>query len=578
LCEGNTIAALTAASAAKNVGATGIYVSTVSTTGTIIRNRIYDLQSFSDSGGVITGIKNPTCGFVYTNNQITLTNGSSTKNVTAIGILSGAGPASFYYNSIYIGGNAAGNASSYAIKIDGNFTKTDKFFNNLLFNERTGTVGNHFALSLITNNLPVNWSPSASDNNLFVIADTLKMAEWGACCSGAPKTIRQWRAATFGDAASYAALNTTLNASVFFSNIGSGNLNINNLNSLCWYVNGKGFPVSSISGDFDNSTGVRSTSVSSGATDVGSDEFNTTTPPIPLVIYGRHVLGGADTLSLNERVLAIINWGNSGTLPSFGEVRFYSGVWPLDTSNNGTVFNARYMNGYLSIPVTGGSGYTYSLKLFYDSSMLGKITAGATMQLNKRQENIAGSWMYFPTTAVNTSLKTITVNSLNSFSEFTAADAAASLAGAAGNQLLCPGGNTALTAQLSGLVYLWQLDSGGGFTTISDNANFTGSGTFQLQLNNIPSAWYGYKLRCVVDGINTAPVMLRFVANWTGSVNSLWNQPGNWSCGILPDENTDVNINAGAVTVDSNAYARSVWIKPGVTVTINTGAGLFVKH
>ncbi len=577
LCEGNKIWSLIANSTAKNVEAVGIYVSTTATTGSINRNRIYDLQSFSDSGGIITAIKNPSCGFTYTNNQIALTNGNNIKNVSVRGILSETGPASFYYNSIYIGGTASGNANSYCVKVAGNFSRTDKFFNNLLFNERAGAGGSHFALSLITNNLPINWSRTASNHNVFVISDTAKVAEWGACCSGTPKSMRQWKAATLGDTVSYAALNTTVSSSLFFSDLNSGNLNINNLNSLCWYVNGKGFPISTINADFDNSPGSRSTLISNGSTDIGSDEFNTNTLPIPLIIYGRHILGGADTLSLNERIIAIINWGNSGTLPSIGDARFYSGEWPVDTTNNGTVFNARYMNGYLSVQVSGGSGYSYSLKFFYDSSMLGKTINESTLQLNKRKENFLGSWIHYPTTSVNTILKTITVNNMNSFSEFTATDASATLGGN-GSLLLCGNSNTTLTAQISGTAYQWQLDSGGGFVSITDNIYFTGSNTLQLQLSNIPTSWYGYKLRCVIDGINTAVITFRFVTNWLGLVNNLWEEAGNWSCGNLPDENTDVTINNGTVIVNSSAFVRSIWVKPGTEFTIKTGTTLTIKH
>lgn len=35
---------------------------------------------------------------------------------------------------------------------------------------------------------------------------------------------------------------------------------------------------------------------------------------------------------------------------------------------------------------------------------------------------------------------------------------------------------------------------------------------------------------------------------WNGSVNSLWEESGNWECGIIPDASTDVLIPSGAVT------------------------------
>jgi hypothetical protein len=132
-------------------------------------------------------------------------------------------------------------------------------------------------------------------------------------------------------------------------------------------------------------------------------------------------------LSFNGRITSIINWGNTGTLPTLGDARWYSGVWPNDTTNNGTTPHARFMSGYFDIPATGGSGYTYGLTLFYDSSMLGKVTNESFMVINKRQHNVPGSWTTVTPSSVNVNAKSITINNQASFSEFTATDAAATL-------------------------------------------------------------------------------------------------------------------------------------------------------
>lgn len=259
-----------------------------------------------------------------------------------------------------------------------------------------------------------------------------------------------------------------------------------------------------------------------------------------------------------------------------GTAKWYSGVWPKDTTNNNTVSNARYMSSYLDIPASGGSNYSYSLIMYYDSSMAGKITNAATMLLHKRTTGTAGSWVSYPSSVVNTSAKTITVNNINSFSEFTATDANAPLS--AGVQSFCPGSNVVLNAQLSGSGYQWQLDSGSGFSNITNNAVFSGSGTQSLQINNLPSSWYGYRLRCVVDGINTVATTIRIANSWTGAVDGAWENSANWGCGSVPDAYTDVTIGSGTVVLNSNTVIRSLTLSPGVIFIVNPGVILTITN
>ena len=186
----------------------------------------------------------------------------------------------------------------------------------------------------------------------------------------------------------------------------------------------KRFPIDSIDADF-NAAAVRSTDISNGPTDIGSNEFNTATAPPALYVYGRHLPGGSDTIYSNNRIVAILKWGNTGTLPTLGTARFYSGVWPSDPTNNGTIANARLMSGYFDIPASGGSGYTYDITLYYDSSMLGKAISEAGLKIYKRQSGVPGSWQILPT-AVDTAAQTLVASNLSSFSEFTGIDLSAS--------------------------------------------------------------------------------------------------------------------------------------------------------
>ena len=143
---------------------------------------------------------------------------------------------------------------------------------------------------------------------------------------------------------------------------------------------------------------------------------------------------------------------------------------------------------------------------------------------------------------------------------------------------LCPGGSTTLSINLSGSTYQWQLDTGSGFADIVDNSNYTGTNTPYLKLNNIPSAWYGYQYRCVVDSLNSNPVILTFTNSWIGTADSSWENPANWSCGELPDENTDVIINGGTVIVNSNPDIRSLTLNTSVNFTVNPNFIFTINH
>jgi hypothetical protein len=72
--------------------------------------------------------------------------------------------------------------------------------------------------------------------------------------------------------------------------------------------------------------------------------------------------------------------------------------------------------------------------------------------------------------------------------------------------------------------------------------------------------------------------LTRVPNNWTGSVSSAWENPSNWSCGTLPDANTDVVINTGTVVLSSNTTVRSWTVNPNASLTVSPGYNLTVKH
>jgi len=68
---------------------------------------------------------------------------------------------------------------------------------------------------------------------------------------------------------------------------------------------------------------------------------------------------------------------------------------------------------------------------------------------------------------------------------------------------------------------------------------------------------------------------------WVGKISTSWKNFLNWNGGPLPKSHTDVIILPGQPfnpLVDSIAQCRTMQIKPGASVTIQTGFSLHITH
>ncbi|MFT3683012.1 MAG: IPT/TIG domain-containing protein [Ferruginibacter sp.] len=143
---------------------------------------------------------------------------------------------------------------------------------------------------------------------------------------------------------------------------------------------------------------------------------------------------------------------------------------------------------------------------------------------------------------------------------------------------LCPSSSTTLTSGITGTSYQWQVNTGNEFTNIQDNALYEGTANAVLKLSSLPTEMNGFKYRCVVNGNTGAELSLRFVNRWTGALNTEWENAGNWSCGLVPDEYTDVLVETGTIVIKSNPVVRSLTVRNGAKVTVNSGFLVKVKN
>jgi trimeric autotransporter adhesin len=133
--------------------------------------------------------------------------------------------------------------------------------------------------------------------------------------------------------------------------------------------------------------------------------------------------------------------------------------------------------------------------------------------------------------------------------------------------------NITLTASggSGGTIY-WQNTTSNGTSLATPSASqiVSSTGTYYFRANN-SCGWGTQGIASVT--INTPP------NNWTGAVSTAWENPGNWSCGVVADATTDVVINSGTVIVNSNtAICRTLTLSPGVIFTVNPGFKITIVH
>ena len=138
--------------------------------------------------------------------------------------------------------------------------------------------------------------------------------------------------------------------------------------------------------------------------------------------------------------------------------------------------------------------------------------------------------------------------------------------------------NASFTSDISGTNYQWQksIDSIT-YINISNSADYSGVNIKTLNISNLQAGKYGTRYRCVVDGNMSTINTITFKNRWTGGIMGNWENEANWSCGSLPDENTDLVIESGSVIINSNVTVKSIRLLPGAFVSVNAGYTLTVK-
>lgn len=373
--EGNTIYNMvnTSATAAASV-ANGITIS--GGTCTIQRNRMYSIYGNSTGTGTAStyaiGIFATTAGHTFKHNQVSI-GGNTTGETQVFGIrdINASGINNYYYNSVYVSGiTGGGTNNSYALQRTS--TATTNVWNNILFNNRTTLgIGLNYAIGSTS---ATGFTPATANYNLLVVADTSKLIEMPASTNIGIAAFNNTFTGTYNTNWMEASANIT--PANLFTDAANGNLGIVTTNAASWYANGKGIALAGVTGDYANASTTRSTTILTGATDIGSLEFNTSTLPPNATASAALALNATINYSFANRNVAVYTWGATGTLPTSLTVKYYSGVNPPLGTAGKTQFN-----GYINVTAVGGSGVSYNFSMISDSAILGNVSGTVRTRL-----------------------------------------------------------------------------------------------------------------------------------------------------------------------------------------------------
>lgn len=128
----------------------------------------------------------------------------------------------------------------------------------------------------------------------------------------------------------------------------------------------------------------------------------------------------------------------------------------------------------------------------------------------------------------------------------------------------------------------WQIDRGNGYENLNDGVDFSATNTRVLRVDRFDPAMAGYKFRCrqihPLFGTHfSGHARIRPGNRWIGTISTSWTNPGNWTCGKIPDEGTFVIIAAGTVELTQNTTVKGIEVLPGATLVVRPGVQLTIK-
>ncbi len=162
--------------------------------------------------------------------------------------------------------------------------------------------------------------------------------------------------------------------------------------------------------------------------------------------------------------------------------------------------------------------------------------------------------------SVTSSIVTLTVNTLPSIS------------GQPVSSTICAGNSTGFTTTATGtaITYTWYVNSGSGFSPVSNGGVYSGASTGNLAITAAPSTMNGYLYQCVINGTCTPPVTSNTVTLTVNTAPTL----------IAPLPPTSDTVCAGSnIAITANATGTSLsyqwYVNTGLGYTAISNGGVY---
>lgn len=166
-------------------------------------------------------------------------------------------------------------------------------------------------------------------------------------------------------------------------------------NAGSWVLNGRGIQEFGYNRDINGN--FRSDIVTTGAPDIGAFEFTPTALPPVATVVGTIGYGQTQSFVSFGDTIGSITWGFGGTLPTTITARFAPGTLISNraSSPNSNALQdtaAHLMDAYWTIGISGGSGYSYDVRLRYKPTQIGNIPTESDIKFANRLVNGQFSW------------------------------------------------------------------------------------------------------------------------------------------------------------------------------------------
>lgn len=298
-----------------------------------------------------------------------------------------------YYNTVYIGGSSLGSNSTYCVWRENPFflQSTWTAYNNIFYNNRTVFSGaaNHYAIGNknINSGLSLDFNFCAGTTSGFF--EDLFFENLGT-----PMALETWRYQSFGrDANSLSRIAASMNAYNFFEDPSICNFKPQTNQPTVFYLNGMGYPqiYPAVSTDFAGNP--RSTTIQTGASDIGAFEVTPNSAPLEIYLPGPFNIGTEYYFYHAGKIYGSVIF-NTAIQPTSLSLYYYGGVNPPNAMGS-------YGNSYFMILAAGtDTGLDYDLKLGFSEREMNNITQPSSTNLGMAKSSDNGTtWQLVPGSA-----------------------------------------------------------------------------------------------------------------------------------------------------------------------------------